>query len=128
MNVLSITIPNGKLVDSQATTPVENSEGLLKKAQENAKKNAEEKRKMEIESLVHRACDKNRICYIHDGKRSNLGVLEYLTWVSEDGKIGERVSNDYFKKVCSSYANGTAAVGNNHGGKRKTRKVRRSRK
>ena len=128
MSVSHINIPNGKLVDSQATTPVENSEGLLKKAQENAKKNAEEKQMKEMESTLHRACDKNRICYIHDGKRSNFGVLEYLTWVSEEGKIVERVSNDYFKKVCSSYANGTAAVGNNHGGKRKTRKVRRSRK
>ena len=77
---------------------------------------------------LHRACDKHDIYYIDNGKRCNYGTLEYLTWVSDDDKIGERVSDDRLEKMCHSYANGTAAVGNNHGGKRKTRKVRRSRK
>jgi len=76
---------------------------------------------------LHRACDKHGIYYIDDKKRCNYGVLEYLTWVSVDNEIGERVSDEHLEKMCRSYASRTMAVGN-RGGKRKTRKVRLSRK
>jgi len=122
MSVPPITIPNGN-TDSQAPTPNLNYETLFSQYQTNA----EEKRMKEMESNLHRACDKRRICYIEDGKRSYYGTLQYLTWVSADNEIGERVSDEHLEKMCRSYANRTVAVGN-RGGKRKTRKVRRSRK
>ena len=76
---------------------------------------------------LHRACDKHGIYYIYDGKRCNYGTLEYLTWVPADNEIGERVSDDHLEIMCHSYAS-RARTFNNRGGKRKTRKTRRSRK
>jgi hypothetical protein len=76
---------------------------------------------------LHRACDKHGIYYINDKKRCNYGTLEYLNWVSANNEIGERVSDEHLEMMCRSYASRTMAVGN-RGGKRKTRKVRRSRK
>jgi hypothetical protein len=120
---INLSAVNGQQVSSSAPTPILNYNELFSQY----KKNEDEKRMKEKESLVHRACDENRIRYIHDGKRFNHGVLEYLTWVPADNEIGERVSNDHLEKMCRSYASRTVA-GGNRGGKRKTRKVRRSRK
>ena len=110
---------HGNPVNHNAPTPPANYEQFLKNLQQNVDTNKQ--------SLLHRSLDPNIIYYLSDGTRSNHGVIEHLTWVSEDGKIGEKVSDVHFERMCSSYAS-RARTFNNRGGKRKTRKTRRSRK
>ena len=120
-----MSIPNinvsqhGNPVDPNASTPVVNFNTFLEELKQNVD--------TQTQSLVHRSLDPNIIYYLSDGTRSNHGVIEHLTWVSVDGKIGEKVSDDHLEKMCRSYASRTMTF-NNRGGKRKTRKTRRSRK
>jgi hypothetical protein len=121
MSVPNISIDqHGNQVDHDATTPVVNYSTFLEELKQNVD--------TQTQSLVHRSLDPNIIYYLSDGTRSNHGVIEHLTWVSADGKIGEKVSDVHLERICRSYASRTVTGGKNRGGKRKTRKTRRYRK
>lgn len=122
---------HGNPVDPNAKTPVVNYstlnyrtfvEGLTRPVEQSPLEQPVERL-----PLHHRSLARDIIYSISDGTRSNHGVIEHLTWVSEDGKIGEKVSDKHLKKMCHSYASRTMPF-NYSGGKRKTRKTRRSRK
>jgi hypothetical protein len=120
MSVPKINVnQHGNPVDPNATTPVVNFNTFLEELQQNVD--------TQTQTLIHRSLDPNIIYHLSDGTRSNRGVIEHLTWVSVDGKIGEKVSDVHLERMCRSYASRTTG-GKNRGGKRKTRKVRRSRK
>jgi hypothetical protein len=121
MSDLNISInQHGNPVNHNASTPVANYNQL--------RAELEQKVDIQEQSPLHRSLDRNRIYYISDGTRSRYGVVEHLTWVSEDNIIGEKISDEHLERVCRSYKSRTVNFRNNRGGKRKTRKTRRSRK
>ena len=126
MSVPNISVnQHGNPVDPNAKTPVVNFneflKGLTRPVEQSPLEQPVERRPL------HRSLEPKIIYSISDGTRSNHGVIEHLTWVSEDGKIGEKVSDVHLERICRSYASRTMPF-NNRGGKRKTRKTRRSRK
>jgi hypothetical protein len=119
MSDLNISINQyGNPVNHNASTPVANYNQL--------RAELEQKVDIQEQSPLHRSLDRNRIYYISDGTRSRYGVVEHLTWVSEDNIIGEKISDEHLEKICRSYTSRASSHGS--GRKRKTRKTRRSRK
>jgi hypothetical protein len=109
---------HGNPVNTNASTPVVNFNKFLEELHKNVN--------TQTQSLIHRSLDPNRIYYLNDGTRSRYGVIEYLTWVSKDNVIGEKISDEHLEKICRSYTSRASSHGS--GRKRKTRKTRRSRK